>query len=44
VQASAEQEEDRQGKGHERNHVEDQRVLHERDVFFDFEQFHGLFP
>jgi hypothetical protein len=37
MQTPAEQEEDRQGKSDEGDRVENQRVLHERDIFSDFE-------
>ena len=41
VQTPREQEEHGQGKRHEGNRVEDQRVLHERNVFADLEKFHA---
>jgi hypothetical protein len=41
MQAPAEQEKHRRHKGDEGHQVERQRVLHERDVFLDFEKFHG---
>jgi hypothetical protein len=37
MQAAGDQEEHRQSKGDEGNGVEDQRMLHERDVFFNLE-------
>jgi hypothetical protein len=37
------QEEHRQRKGDEGDRVEDQRVLHEGNVFFDAEKLHSLF-
>ena len=42
VQSLGDQEEHRGDEGDERDRVEDQRVLHEGDVPFDSEEFHGL--
>ncbi|MNY52044.1 hypothetical protein D3C86_1876840 [compost metagenome] len=44
VKATCDQEEDRQRKGDEGDRVEHQRVLHERDVFFDSKELHALIP
>ena len=44
MQSTTEQEEHCEQKSHERDHVEDQRILHERDVFADFEKFHDAAP
>ena len=44
MQTAAEQKEHGQQESHERDHVEDQRVLHEGNVFADFEKFHDAAP
>jgi len=40
VQAARDQEEDGRGKSQEGNDVEDQRMLHQREIPLDSEQFH----